>query len=166
MKRTSKASIVMAIFCLSFSAANAANNFTAASSDDQPKIRSFNGSVPSIVRQEASRAGVPVSFALAIANHESSFNCKAHGAAGERGVMQIKPATARGIGYTGSASGLNVCQVGVFWGMKYLKMALTLAKGDRKRAAFLYNAGLGAKSRNPSSRPYVVALFRKKVLTE
>ncbi len=166
MKRTYTASIVTAIFCLSYGSANAANNFTAVNWGDTGPSRSSNGSVPSIVRQEASRAGVPVSFALAIANHESSFNCKALGAAGERGVMQIKPATARGIGYKGSASGLNTCQVGVFWGMKYLKMALNLANGDQKRAAFLYNAGLGAKSRNPSNRPYVVALFRKKVLTE
>jgi soluble lytic murein transglycosylase-like protein len=47
--------------------------------------------------------------------------------------------------------------------MKYLKMALVKARGDVKRAAFLYNAGLGAKTKNPSKRQYVVAVFNKRL---
>lgn len=105
-------------------------------------------------------------FALAVAEHESHFRCSAVGAAGERGVMQIKPATARGIGYKGSSRGLNDCRIGIYWGMKYLRMAIEEAGGDLKRAAFLYNAGLNAKTKNPAKKRYVLAIFGKKSLTE
>jgi soluble lytic murein transglycosylase-like protein len=155
MKNVFLAATVMALLC------------TSTSGDVvYAKTTKDTSSVRAIVRSEAARQGVPVSLAMSIANHESGFRCSAVGRHGERGVMQIKPSTARGIGYNGSARGLNDCSTGVYWGMKYLKMAYVKARGDIKRAAFLFNAGLGAKSRNPGHKPYVVALFRKKVLTE
>ena len=100
-------------------------------------------SVQNIVKAEAIRQGVPVSLALSVARHESGFKCHLVGKAGERGVMQIKPATARGIGYRGSASGLSHCATGIRYGMMYLKMAYKKAKGDFYRTAILYNGGLG-----------------------
>jgi soluble lytic murein transglycosylase-like protein len=119
-----------------------------------------------MVRQAAVKEKVPVELALAVAETESRFQCKAIGSAGERGVMQIKPSTARGIGYKGHASALSDCQIGIYWGMKYLKMALVKAKGDFKKAAFLYNAGLNAKTKNPAKKRYVSAVFAKKSLTK
>lgn len=101
-------------------------------------------SVPDMVRKEAQRQGVPVGLALAVAKHESNFRCSAIGRAGERGVMQIKPRTARGLGYRGSASGLNNCHTGILYGMKYLKMAYSKSSGSVYRAALLYNGGLGS----------------------
>lgn len=106
---------------------------------------SAKGSVEAMVRAEAARQGVPASLALSIAKHESGFRCSAVGRAGERGVMQIKPATARGIGYRGPASGLNNCHTGIRYGMIYLRMAYRLSGGNAYRAAVLYNGGLGAK---------------------
>ncbi len=100
--------------------------------------------VRSMVREEAHRQGVPVSLALSIAKHESNFRCSAVGRHGERGVMQIKPRTARGLGYRGKPSGLNDCATGIRYGMIYLKMALKKAGGNPYRAAILYNAGLGS----------------------
>ena len=173
MKNVFLAATVMALLCIGVANANTATNFNhykhhnsshyhkRVSAQSRP-----NENVVSLVRNEAARQGVPASLALSIANHESRFRCSAVGKRGERGVMQIKPSTARGIGYKGSARGLNDCSTGVYWGMKYLKMAYVKAKGDVKRAAFLFNAGLGAKSRNPGHKPYVAAVFRKKVLTE
>jgi soluble lytic murein transglycosylase-like protein len=102
-------------------------------------------SVQNIVKAEAARQGVPVSLALSVARHESGFKCHLVGKAGERGVMQIKPATARGIGYRGSASGLSHCATGIRYGMMYLKMAYKKAKGDFYRTAIFYNGGLGTK---------------------
>ncbi len=102
-------------------------------------------SVPDMVRREAIRQGVPVSLALTIARLESGFRCSAVGRGGERGVMQIKPRTARGIGYRGTPSGLNNCRVGIRYGMIYLRMAYRLAKGNVYRTALLYNGGLGTK---------------------
>lgn len=101
-------------------------------------------SVQDMVRSEAARQGVPASLALAVAKHESNFRCSAVGRAGERGVMQIKPRTAHGLGYRGSPSGLNNCRTGIRYGMMYLKMAYRKAGGSVYRTALLYNGGLGS----------------------
>lgn len=104
--------------------------------------------VRNMVAAEASRQGVPVGLALAVAKAESNFRCSAVGKAGERGVMQIKPRTARGLGYKGSASGLNNCAVGIRYGMIYLKQAYRKAGGNIYRAALLYNAGIHSKKKS------------------
>lgn len=104
-------------------------------------------SVQEMVKNEARRQGVPVGLALSVAKHESNFRCSAVGRAGERGVMQIKPRTARGIGYRGSPSGLNNCRTGILYGMIYLKMAYKKAGGSTYKAALLYNGGLGSKKK-------------------
>lgn len=172
MKNVFLAATVMALLCTGSQETEAWQNFSAGNYQTPAhmhrhpvKSRVSGSSVQDMVRVEASRQGVPVSFALAVADHESKFRCSAVGKHGERGVMQIKPATARGIGYTGTARGLNDCKTGIYWGMKYLKMAITHAKGDLRRAAFYYNAGIGAKSREPHKKAYVLALFSKKGLT-
>jgi soluble lytic murein transglycosylase-like protein len=165
MKRLILACVFMATLCNPASVNATRYNFQAAYDAERPIRQNTTQSVPDIVAAAARYAGVPVRFALAIAQHESNFKCGAVGAAGERGVMQIKPATARGIGYKGSTKGLNDCRTGIHWGMKYLKMAIETAEGDLKRAAFLYNAGLHAKARNPAKKSYVVAVFNKKDLT-
>ena len=48
-------------------------------------------------RQTALQYGVDPAIALAVAQRESSFNQGARGAAGEVGVFQLMPATARGL---------------------------------------------------------------------
>lgn len=113
-------------------------------------------SVPDMVRSEAIRQGVPVGLAMAIAKAESNFRCSAVGRGGERGVMQIKPATARGIGYRGPSSGLNNCRVGIRYGMMYLKMAYRIAKGNTYRTALLYNAGIGSKRKRSAYAEKIV----------
>lgn len=106
-------------------------------------IMGMGTSVQRMVSAEAVRQGVPVSLAMAVAHHESNFNCRVVGRAGERGVMQIKPSTARSLGYRGKPSGLNNCQTGIYYGMKFLKMAYSKARGNTYRAALYYNGGLG-----------------------
>lgn len=117
-------------------------------------------SVPDMVKSEAIKQGVPVGLALAIAKHESNFRCSAVGRGGERGVMQIKPRTARGIGYRGSPAGLNNCSIGIHYGMVYLRMAYRIAKGNIYRTALLYNAGLGSKRKRSA---YAEEISRKAV---
>lgn len=104
--------------------------------------------VQDMVRTEAAKQGVPASLALSIAKHESNFKCSAVGKHGERGVMQIKPRTARGLGYKGSPSGLNHCQTGIHYGMVYLGHAYKKAGGNWYRTAILYNGGLGTKRKH------------------
>lgn len=173
MKKTFLACAVMAILCMDATSNAQITNFTSirphisnAEQRNPPLRQAKSSNVQDMVRSAAIRERVPVKFALAVAEHESHFRCSAVGAAGERGVMQIKPATARGIGYKGSARGLNDCQTGIYWGMKYLRMAIVEAKGDLQRAAFLYNAGLNAKTKNPAKKKYVLAVFARKSLTK
>jgi soluble lytic murein transglycosylase-like protein len=125
--------------------------------------QSVQNSAQNMVRAEAARQGVPVSLALAVARHESGFKCYLVGKAGERGVMQIKPTTARGIGYRGSASGLSNCATGIRYGMMYLKMAYKKAGGDFYRTAILYNGGLGSKKKRSS---YAEKVHKKSYPTE
>lgn len=115
-----------------------------------------NANVREMVRREARAQGVPEHLALSIAKAESNFRCSAVGRAGERGVMQIKPRTARGLGYKGSPQGLNNCAVGIRYGMKYLKLAYKKARGNHHLAATYYNRGLGTKSKRSA--------YAKKVL--
>lgn len=91
----------------------------------------------------ATRHGVPVRLALAVARVESGMRCVARGRAGELGPLQIKPATARGLGYTGPVSALNSCGAGLEWGMRHLAAAYRRC-GTHAGAAALHNCGLAA----------------------
>ncbi len=108
-------------------------------------------------RSAARRFGVPISTALAVCRVESGFRCSAVGGAGELGLLQIKLATARGLGYRGSRRGLLNCSTGAYWGMKHLAAAI------RRGGVWKHNAGLGAKRPNRMARKYarLVAAARR-----
>ncbi len=55
--------------------------------------------------------------------------------------MQIKLATARGLGYTGDAEGLRDPNTNLTYGVKYLAGAYRVANGDHDRAVHYYAAG-------------------------
>lgn len=99
--------------------------------------------VHAAVRAAAVRHGVPTALALAVTRAESNFNCRARGRAGELGPLQIKPATARGLGYRGPTSGLQSCGAGLEYGMRHLAAAYRKC-GTVAGAARLHQRGLGA----------------------
>ncbi|MBO6893550.1 MAG: transglycosylase SLT domain-containing protein [Roseibium sp.] len=107
-----------------------------------------------LIRKAAAKHGVPVKIAKAVVEVESNFNPRARGRAGEVGLMQIKPATARGIGYRGSTKALYDPETNLEWGMKYLAGAHDRANGDLCGTILRYNAGHYAKRMNPVSRRY------------
>lgn len=115
---------------------------------------SKKGSYATLVRKVAKKHGVPVKIALAVVKVESNFNPRARGGAGEVGLMQIKPATARGLGYRGSTKKLYNPSVNLEWGMRYLAGAHKRASGDVCGTILRYNAGHYAKRMNPVSRRY------------
>lgn len=108
----------------------------------------------SLIRKAAAKHGVPEKIAKAVVEVESNFNPRARGSAGEVGLMQIKPATARGIGYRGSTKSLYDPATNLEWGMKYLAGAHKRAGGDLCGTILRYNAGHYAKRMNPVSRRY------------
>ncbi|MEN0088058.1 MAG: transglycosylase SLT domain-containing protein [Pseudomonadota bacterium] len=107
-----------------------------------------------LIRKHAKANGVPVNLALAVVQVESSFNPKARGAAGEVGLMQIKPATARGMGYRGSTKALYNPETNIKWGMKYLGGARARSDGSICGTILKYNAGHYAKRMNKISANY------------
>ncbi len=107
-----------------------------------------------LISKYAKSYGVPIDLAHAVVRVESNFNPKARGAAGEIGLMQIKPATARMMGYSGSAKGLYDPETNLKYGMKYLGAAHKLGGGKTCSTILKYNAGHGAKRMNPVSANY------------
>ncbi len=57
------------------------------------------------------------------------------------GLLQILPATARSMGYTGDAKGLLDADTNLEFAGKYLRGAWLLSDGDQQRAIFLYAKG-------------------------
>lgn len=121
----------------------------------KPAVVSGSGTrYSTIVSRYASAYGVPVSLAHAVIQIESNYRPGMIGRAGEIGLMQIKPATARMMGYSGSAKGLHNPETNIKYGMKYLGMARDLGGGTTCGTILKYNAGHGAKRMNPISSAY------------
>ncbi|QAY95911.1 hypothetical protein CWB41_09380 [Methylovirgula ligni] len=97
------------------------------------------GAVAALVRAKAEALGVPVKLALAIARFESGLRMSMHGAAGERGAMQVLPQTARQVGVTGNLYG----PAGIEAGVRYLRLALALhRRAGWCAVASAYNSGV------------------------
>ena len=107
-----------------------------------------------MVAKHARANGVPVKLAEAVVTIESHYNPRAKGLAGEVGLMQIKPATARGIGYKGTTRALYDPETNLRWGMKYLGKAHQLGGGSICGTVLKYNAGHYAKRMNKISARY------------
>lgn len=60
---------------------------------------------------------------------------------GNYGLMQIKPATARGMGYRGSPAGLLDARTNMTYAVPYLANAYHIAGGDEDAAVRLYAGG-------------------------
>ena len=114
----------------------------------------------SIIARHARANGVPLSLALAVVQVESSYRPSARGAAGEIGLMQLMPRTARHIGYKGKMKNLYNPDTNIRYGMKYLGKAYKLGGGSTCGAILKYNAGHGAKRMNPISRKYCARVRR------
>ena len=112
--------------------------------------------VQAMIKAQAPRYGVPAWFALKIAKVESGFNPLVTGGAGEIGVFQMKCQTARGLGFSGSCSGLYNASTNIKFGLKHLSLAVKSSHGNMRLAASKHNGGLGRKS---IVRAYVAMVF-------
>jgi len=107
-----------------------------------------------LILKYADEYEVPEEIALAVVQIESNFRPTVKGSAGEIGLMQIKPATARLMGYRGPDYGLYDPETNIRYGMKYLAGAHELGGGKVCGTILKYNAGHGAKRMNPVSQRY------------
>lgn len=107
-----------------------------------------------LIATHAKANGVPLDLARAVVRVESNFRVNARGSAGEVGLMQIKPSTARAMGYSGSTKALYNPETNLRFGMKYLGIAHKLGDGSVCGTLLRYNAGHGAKRMNKMSAAY------------
>lgn len=95
-----------------------------------------DNSAPSLVRAAAIRYGVPPDLALAVGSHESGFRQSAVSPKGARGVMQLMPRTAKGLGVNPLRKTENIDG-----GVRYLGEMLSRFGGDRRASLAAYDAG-------------------------
>jgi Transglycosylase SLT domain len=86
-----------------------------------------------MIAAQASANNVPESLVHRVIVRESRYQPSLVGRGGTIGLMQIKLATARGLGYTGTAEGLRNPETNLAWGIKYLAGAYRAAGSDHSR---------------------------------
>jgi soluble lytic murein transglycosylase-like protein len=107
-----------------------------------------------MVARHAQANGVPVVLVHRVILRESRYNASLMGRGGTIGLMQIKLATARGLGYTGSAEGLRDPDTNLTYAVKYLAGAYRAAGGNHDQAVSYYASGYyyAAKRRHLEAR--------------
>ena len=94
-----------------------------------------------MVATHAQANGVPEALVHRVIVRESRYRPDVVGRGGTIGLMQIKLATARGMGYTGDAAGLRDPNTNLTYAVKYLAGAYRAANGDANRAVGYYAGG-------------------------
>lgn len=122
--------------------------------EDSALESQIQGPYAALITRYARKFGVSPELADAVVRIESHFDPRARGKAGEIGLMQIKPSTARLMGYRGSVKGLYEPETNIRLGMKYLAAAQELGDGTTCSTILKYNAGHSATHMNPISKHY------------
>jgi soluble lytic murein transglycosylase-like protein len=94
-----------------------------------------------IAAREAAPRGLPAAIADAVMKIESAYDANARGRAGEIGLMQVMPPTARLLGFAGDDAALAEPATNIRLGVRYLAEAWRLAGGDLCTALMKYRAG-------------------------
>ena len=106
-----------------------------------PAAQAQRADYEAMVARHARANAVPEVLVHRVIVRESRYQPKLLGRGGTIGLMQIKLATARGLGYGGDAEGLRDPETNLTYGVKYLAGAYHAAGGDHARAIHYYAAG-------------------------
>jgi soluble lytic murein transglycosylase-like protein len=98
----------------------------------------------------AKKHGLDPALLAGLVKQESGFNPNAGSPAGARGLTQLMPGTAAGLGVTNVLDPAQSLEGGA----KYLRQQLDAFGGDVTRALAAYNAGPGAVKRYGGVPPY------------
>ena len=126
-----------------------ANIYSAQAETGAEKI-STREQIKNIVFRAAKKHGVDEKLVNALIKQESGFNPNAKSKVGAMGLMQLMPATAKGLGVTNPMDP----EQNVEGGVKYLKSMLNKYTGNVILALAAYNAGPGAVDKYDGVPPY------------
>jgi soluble lytic murein transglycosylase-like protein len=132
----------------------------------QTETRSGGGTISgstaidALIEKHARENGIPPALAYGFVRVESRYNPGAKGS-GVYGLSQIKPATARGLGFSGPASALFDPDTNLRYGMRYLAGAWQKGGGDVCMAAMKYKGGHRATRMTKSTLSYCAAVKRE-----
>lgn len=110
-------------------------------------------SVDRLVMKYAAESGLDPDLIHTVITIESNYKPRVRNGDAV-GLMQIVPATARGLGYRGNAAGLYDPDVNIKYGVKYLALAYQLSKGDLCQTLMRYQSGHDARRMNAANRAY------------
>ena len=126
-----------------------ANIYTAQAASAGEKITTKE-QIKNLISRVARKHGVDEKLVNALVKQESGFNPNAKSHVGAMGLMQLMPATAKGLGVTNPMDP----EQNVEGGVKYLKSMLNKYNGNIILALAAYNAGPGAVDKYDGVPPY------------
>ena len=106
--------------------------------------------IDSLIEEYSAKNGLDADFVKAVVRQESGFNPKATSKCGAMGLMQLMPATAKGLGVTNAYD----AEQNIYGGTKYLKGLLDRFDNNKELALAAYNAGPNAVKKYKGIPPY------------
>lgn len=111
----------------------------------------IDGELDAMIRRHAAANGLPPDLVRHVVRKESNFNPRASNR-GALGLMQITHATARSLGYSGSAEGLYDPETNLTYAVRYLAGAYRTAGGSQTLRVGVLSLRISPPRRHPLRR--------------